>query len=499
MSFCLQEEMISIHASSSDISRYLSNHGIPEFISDIFTQNIIDGLSFCLLCKKDLDEMGITQIGLRKRILFLSSIWRYKIKQQSSGEKTLPCVLEYNCAMDFLNNKVSDKSNSSKLMDINSSEYIVDSSFLNDTNYKVVEETSNSWKLLISAFYFLISTCITSFVMVLAHERLPDMSKYPPLPDLFLDNLPHISWGFAAAEWVGVVLSTIWIIVLIFHKYRCILVRRFFVLTGTVLLLRSVTMIITSLSVPGKHLADHCSPYIVKNQTERLKRVLDIWLGMGMSISGIQTCGDYMFSGHTTCLTLLNFFITEYSPQNLHILHTFCWVLNIFGVFFILACHEHYSIDVFIAIYVSSRLFLYYHCLASSNILHRPGRERAMVWFPLFSFMEYDVKTTVPNIFEFPFQCIKNNNNNNNNSNNNNNINTIFDLDSNTSTHNTYDKKFMDIKSKQTIHCILRKNTTSPSTLTDRMLLTFRNTYEVENKTKYITTIDGNSNNTENS
>lgn len=43
----------------------------------------------------------------------------------------------------------------------------------------------------------------------------------------------------------------------------------------------------------------------------RISRAYTIWSGLGMSIRGVRTCGDYMFSGHTVALTTLNFFITE--------------------------------------------------------------------------------------------------------------------------------------------------------------------------------------------
>jgi len=43
----------------------------------------------------------------------------------------------------------------------------------------------------------------------------------------------------------------------------------------------------------------------------KLQRAIVIWTGFGMTLQGVRTCGDYMFSGHTCVVTLLNFFVTE--------------------------------------------------------------------------------------------------------------------------------------------------------------------------------------------
>ncbi|BES93228.1 sterile alpha motif domain containing 8 [Nesidiocoris tenuis] len=267
------------------------------------------------------------------------------------------------------------------------------------------------WKALIALAYCFVVTWVTAFVMVIVHDRVPDMKKYPPLPDIFLDNVPHIPWAFHMCEWTGTLLLVIWLCVLAAHKHRFILVRRFLALSGTVFLLRCITMLITSLSVPGTHL--DCNPR--QNNSEygldlfsKMRAAYHIWKGAGMSIQGVRTCGDYMFSGHTVALTMLNFFITEYTPRDIYLLHTFTWMLNMFGIFFILSGHEHYSIDVFIAFYITSRLFLYYHTLANNQSLMQRDTGRTRIWFPLFSYFESEMDGIVPNEYEHPLVLVEN-------------------------------------------------------------------------------------------
>ena len=96
------------------------------------------------------------------------------------------------------------------------------------------------------------------------------------------------------------------------------------------------------------------------------------------------------------------FFILSDTPQRMYYIHTATWVANLFGIFFILAAHEHYSIDVFIAFYISSRLFLYYHTLANNRSLMLRDKRKRQLWFPLFSYFESKCDGIVPNEYEWP-------------------------------------------------------------------------------------------------
>ena len=76
------------------------------------------------------------------------------------------------------------------------------------------------FKTLLSFIYCFIVFLLTSFIMTVVHDRVPDPKKYPPLPDLFLDNMPYVPWAFEVCEMIGIVMFSIWTVILIFHKHR---------------------------------------------------------------------------------------------------------------------------------------------------------------------------------------------------------------------------------------------------------------------------------------
>ena len=46
--------------------------------------------------------------------------------------------------------------------------------------------------------------------------------RYPPLPDIILDKVPHIPWAFEMTELTGMTLLLIWFIMIICHKHRLV-------------------------------------------------------------------------------------------------------------------------------------------------------------------------------------------------------------------------------------------------------------------------------------
>ena len=92
--------------------------------------------------------------------------------------------------------------------------------FLSRKGHYTKNRDPEIFKTILSFVYVFAVFLLTSFVMVVVHDRVPDMQKYPPLPDLFLDNIPYIPMAFEVCEWIGTFLFILWGIILFFHKYR---------------------------------------------------------------------------------------------------------------------------------------------------------------------------------------------------------------------------------------------------------------------------------------
>ncbi|GLV42653.1 Sphingomyelin synthase related [Carabus blaptoides fortunei] len=261
------------------------------------------------------------------------------------------------------------------------------------------------WKTLIALFVMVINFILTTASLAMVHERVPDRGKYGPLPDKFLDTVPAVDWALDVSEYLIMISVNATAVVLVFHKHRFIVFRRVFLILSLLYLMRAITMYITVLPVASR--TYYCSPKA--NQTTAYlvtTRVLQLISGFGLSVNGKHTyCGDYIYSGHTVILVLSYLLISEYSPKRFFPFHWISWIVSFTGIVMVLLAHGHYSVDIVIAYYVTTRLFWTYHSLANNSLLKKSGPNNYIGrewWFPFFQYFEKNVGGPVPRQYDWP-------------------------------------------------------------------------------------------------
>ncbi|PSN43157.1 Phosphatidylcholine:ceramide cholinephosphotransferase 2, partial [Blattella germanica] len=266
---------------------------------------------------------------------------------------------------------------------------------------------SEKIKTLLCLVYLVFSFFATLLTVSIIHERVPDQDKYGPLSDIILDLLPRNDRLIEGSEIVITITTSIALPMLfIFHKYRFIMLRRIFVITGLLYCMRCVTMFVTVL--PASTSMKYCAPK--SNDTNPalwLKRAWALGTGFGLVINGKHKyCGDLIFSGHTVILCMGSLVISEYTPRKLFILHWASWIATLLGIIMILWSHQHYTIDIIIAYFATTRLFWLYHMLANDMNLRESSRYNYISriwWFRIIQYLEKNVKAPVPAVLEFPF------------------------------------------------------------------------------------------------
>ncbi|XP_049819349.1 phosphatidylcholine:ceramide cholinephosphotransferase 2 isoform X3 [Aethina tumida] len=259
------------------------------------------------------------------------------------------------------------------------------------------------WKTALAALIMFFSFVLTLISLSLVHERVPDREK-GRLRDVFLDNVPAFDWALSVSEYIIIVCVQTSMISMIFHKHRFIVFRRIFLIMSLLYMYRAVTMYVTVLPIASQ--TYNCSPK--ENVTTLIiaKRVVKLMSGFGLSVNGKHTyCGDFIYSGHTVILVFSSLIIAEYTPKKLYLIHWLYWILGVIGVVMLELSHGHYSVDVIIAYYITTRIFWTYHTLANNVSLkqHSPnnhiGREW---WFSIFLYFEKNVGGPVPRQFDWP-------------------------------------------------------------------------------------------------
>ncbi|CAF0841890.1 unnamed protein product [Adineta ricciae] len=194
--------------TTTDVTNWLESLNLSNFIHRLCTENGIDGLTLLMMKEDDLKQPPLSIERLRD----IKKLW-YHIR-------LLQC--QQNDFYSSLDDR-STKHNHSSLSPSHLLGTSEDSCSIH-TKSKPIFKTLNGEKrkTLVSFIYALISGIWTSFIMVVVHNRVPNVQKYPPLPDLFLDNIPLIHWAFTVSEFLIVVMGITFLLILMFHKY-CIL------------------------------------------------------------------------------------------------------------------------------------------------------------------------------------------------------------------------------------------------------------------------------------
>jgi len=258
------------------------------------------------------------------------------------------------------------------------------------------------WKTLLAALFLASSMITTTIALIITNQRVPDT---PPLPDIVLDYVEYLEIGLKISEKIMISTIVLAVLVILAHTHRMIIFRRVFFLLGLMYYYRAVTMQLTVLPKPDTNWS--CPKYNGSLDTGVVfAKVVEITTGGGISLGDEQPfCGDYIFSGHTMMLVMGYLVVRDYSPRRFFILHWLSLGMSVTGVVMLLLGRGHYSVDVVLAYYITTRLWWVYHSVANNKAVRAMGRHNflgKLWWWRIFTFWERKVPGPVPEKYSLP-------------------------------------------------------------------------------------------------
>lgn len=194
----------------SQVAEWLKENGFDGYIHLLCQEHKVDGRVLLTLTEQDLKEppLQITILGDIKRLGISLRLLQVEHRAERIG-------LGIGQELNGPNGSAKTRIDSFQRETSNQSEF-------DDVVYKRYSKTLDPeyFKLFLSYVYMFTVFLITALAMVVVHDRVPDMEKYPPLPDIVLDKMPLIPWAFDMCEMTALVLTIFLFITLFFHKHR---------------------------------------------------------------------------------------------------------------------------------------------------------------------------------------------------------------------------------------------------------------------------------------
>lgn len=226
-----------------EVTNWLKKEGFSNY-TEQFQRHKIDGLVLVRLTEQDLRSppLQLAVLGDIKRLHLaiekLKKEYNINVKEPSSDSEE---EREYRKSRDKKQKVIV----APKLTSASFPFTIPKVEYIDEIQEWSIGDKGSFPKLLFSITY-LVSVCfLTAIVMTIVHDRVPDPTLYPPLPDIFLDLINPVPWAFEVTEMIILFLGTVLFIVLLTHKHRMVILKRFCAITGTVFLLRCTNLTYT--------------------------------------------------------------------------------------------------------------------------------------------------------------------------------------------------------------------------------------------------------------
>ena len=249
-----------------------------------------------------------------------------------------------------------------------------------------------SWDYLSRLLFVLCCLVFTGYLNALSSNlagyRNPQIKIVGPawakgtttLPDIGHEIVSHFTQQFlgtAYIDWFELpdhfvdFMGAIMMIFIVLHPKRFMIIRRLCMIFATLNLLRSFTVIVTSLP--------DASPECAKQFADKSKggykdSTLEQALGASMRRAFLLiiqpgahiTCGDMVFSGHTCFITLAMCVFVTYCrgigrPRVCALIRAFVVLVWAVGCIAIVGTKLHYTLDVFLAIFLTCTVWRVYH------------------------------------------------------------------------------------------------------------------------------------------